>query len=133
MARLSTLAFVNSFRNSQLNARFANVGAANGYVAVPKGHPLYGKDVDDVEELGITAHGGITYAKPLTQALLDAVAKSDSDCPDARFGFANESPKTDYWVIGFDTCHGYETPEDYPLEWVVNETKLLQKQVESLA
>ena len=31
-----------------------------GYVALPKGHPLYGKHYDD---LAIECHGGLTYSK----------------------------------------------------------------------
>lgn len=31
-----------------------------GYVALPKGHPLYGKHYDD---LTIKCHGGLTYSK----------------------------------------------------------------------
>lgn len=35
------------------------VGALNGYVGVPKGHPLFGAAYDDVN---VDVHGGLTFA-----------------------------------------------------------------------
>ena len=51
-------------------------GQLNGYVAIPKGHLMWGKgdDVMDVE-----VHGGLTYA--------------------------SRDKETDEWVFGFDTNH----------------------------
>lgn len=50
----------------------------NGYVALPSGHPYYGKDDIDVE-----AHGGLTFAK-------------EGD---------GVSWEQGYWWIGFDCAH----------------------------
>ncbi len=57
------------------------VGCWNGYVGVPKAHPLYGKSYDDAMDEGITAHGGLTYAG------------------DGWWG------KDGLWWFGFDTAH----------------------------
>src|SRR5438309_4447716 len=70
------------------------VGALNGYVAIPKDHPLFGKDYSQsvcdhpgcykhsIESL-INVHGGITYSG------------KDED------GF---------WWFGFDTAHSSDDP-----------------------
>lgn len=56
--------------------RHPTYGNLNGYVAIPKGHKMWGKG-DDV--LDVEVHGGLTYAQ------LDE--------------------ETDEWVVGFDTNH----------------------------
>lgn len=35
-------------------------GWGNGYVKLPKGHPWYGKDYDDIK---VSVHGGLTYSR----------------------------------------------------------------------
>jgi len=56
-------------------------GAWNGYVFIPKGHPLHGKTYMDHQEIGeLIVHGGITYT-----------ASGEDD-----------------WILGFDTSHGYD-------------------------
>ena len=35
------------------------IGHRCGYIAIPKGHKLYGKDYDEID---ISVHGGLTYA-----------------------------------------------------------------------
>ena len=64
----------------------------NGYVGVPEGHPLYGKDYVEISlALPIDVHGGLTYAAshaPLQE-------------PDG------------YWWFGFDLLH-YDSPEFDP-------------------
>jgi len=51
-------------------------GQLNGYVAIPKGHEMWGKGYDDIP---VEVHGGLTYA--------------------------SEDEKTDEWVVGFDCNH----------------------------
>lgn len=55
-------------------------GNLNGYVAIPKGHPLHGNTYDDIS-YHVEVHGGLTYA--------------DVD------------EKTGEWVVGFD-CHHWD-------------------------
>lgn len=38
----------------------ARLGAVNGYVHIPKGHPWDGLDYDDID---VDVHGGLTYAR----------------------------------------------------------------------
>lgn len=54
-----------------------------GYVALPKGHPCYGKDYDDI---GVEVHGGLTFAR-------------EGDGKDWAKG---------YWWLGFDCAHAWD-------------------------
>ena len=56
--------------------RHQTLGSLNGYVAVPKGHRVWGKGYDDVD---VEVHGGLTYA--------------------------DEDKETGEWVFGFDCSH----------------------------
>lgn len=38
-------------------------GEFRGYVYLPKAHPLYGKEMDDMEMMAVDVHGGITVAQ----------------------------------------------------------------------
>lgn len=52
----------------------------NGYVALPPGHPCYGKAYDDID---VEIHGGLTFA-------------SEGD---------GEMWEKGYWWVGFDCAH----------------------------
>jgi transposase InsO family protein len=60
--------------------RHGMLGHLNGYVAIPKGHPLHGADYNKVDSDMVDAHGGLTYS--------------------------NENKDTGEWVFGFDCAHG---------------------------
>src|SRR5438105_1894678 len=65
-------------------------GAWCGYVAVPPGHPLHGKDYND-EALGETdVHGGLTYA---------------SACSGHICHVPEAGEPADVWWFGFDCIH----------------------------
>lgn len=38
-------------------------GEFRGYVYLPKAHPLYGKEMDDMDMMAVDVHGGITFAQ----------------------------------------------------------------------
>ena len=42
-----------------------NFGWGNGYVAIPKGHALYGKEYDEIHELmpTLNVHGELTFSR----------------------------------------------------------------------
>jgi hypothetical protein len=77
-------------------------GEANGYVALPKGHPWYEMDYADIP---CDVHGGLTFAQPCNIF------------------------ESDYWMIGFDTAHCDDTKEMWPIFRVFNEAKRLWDQV----
>lgn len=72
-------------------------GWGNGYVNIPQDHPWYGKDYNDIECSNI--HGGLTYSQK----------------------------EGEFWVIGFDTCHYGDTPENWPKHKVYKEAVKLKK------
>jgi len=67
----------------------SRVGAWCGYVGLPPGHPYYGLDLDD-EQLGVSVHGGVSYA----------AARSGHVCHASHPG----EPDAVWW-IGFDCVH----------------------------
>ncbi len=78
-------------------------GWGNGYVGVPKEHPWYGKDYDDIEA---NVHGGLTYSA-------DHFPRKKSD---------------EYWWVGFDTSHYMDNAENCSKIFVEKETKRLKEQ-----
>jgi len=81
----------------------------NGYVAVPKSHPNFGDDYDDVD---VEVHGGLTFGQQ---------GEEDSDMwPDPEL----------YW-FGWDTAHGFSGHWD--LENVVVENEKLAEQLSRLS
>ena len=56
--------------------RHPTLGSLNGYVALPKGHRVWGYGYDDID---VEVHGGLTYA--------------------------DEDKETGEWVFGFDCSH----------------------------
>lgn len=78
-------------------------GWGNGYVALPSTHPFYGLDYNEINE-HVNVHGGLTFSGSYTYE--DKV----------------------YWLIGFDTMHGFDNPEDSNKEYVIAETLDLLEQ-----
>ena len=81
---------------------FIASGWGNGYVALPKEHPLYEMDCGEIhDKYDINIHGGLTYSRM----------------------------EEDKWVIGFDTVHYADNKTNWPKESVEAETKRLKEQV----
>lgn len=86
----------------RIHSKFLESGWGNGYVSLPKGHPLFGLEYDTIhDQYDIQIHGGLTYSK------LDE----------------------DKWVIGFDTAHYQDTLINWPESSVKRETENLKEQV----
>lgn len=103
-------------------------GAWCGYVGVPPGHPVHGKDSDAV---AVDVHGGLTYSAKCQGDICHTPAPGES--PDA-------------WWLGFDCAHAYDVapgmlailgrdlhgiPGDTykTLEWAKAETRSLAEQL----
>jgi len=65
-------------------------GALCGYVGLPPGHPLHGKDYSDDETADLDVHGGLTYA--------NACAGHICHVP-------REGEPAEVWWLGFDCGH----------------------------
>ena len=114
----------------------ARIGTLAGYVAVPDGNPLLGKDEFHTEPLrSIDVHGGITFA--------DKTPYVSNGMPVARlvrqvYGFECG------WWVGFDCAHAWDlqptAPEfakyqDYvyrSIRYVIGETEIMAEQVSAL-
>lgn len=100
---------------------YTSHGWGNGYVIVPKGHPVHGMHYDDIhDKFDIDVHGGLTFsdsAKTLKeQGWLPDVGAEDTD-----------------WILGFDTAHYGDSMVRWPDERsVLQEANRLVQQLESL-
>jgi hypothetical protein len=66
-------------------------GCRCGYVGVPKDHPLYGKDYNDLTDPYPDVHGGLTYSRD-----------NSTDYPVV----------SDLWWFGYDCNHLWDAPSD---------------------
>lgn len=122
------IAFTNSGMNDLLNERISvfpsitpsiGAGAANGYVAVPKDHPFYGKHYDDIP---VSVHGGLTFSSLVSSKWLEMAEPIEGNLADVE----------NMWVLGFDTCHCMDSLETWPIERVIEETLNLKQQLEEV-
>ena len=118
------ISFLESTVNKRIKA-FVEMekmgGYANGYVAVPPGHPLWGMDYDNVDNK-INIHGGLTYSD-----------MSDNMMESQNIEILDEtvdSLPSGWWVFGFDTLHYMDTLENWSREMCIKETLELRKQLE---
>lgn len=95
-------------------ANYDGAGWGNGYVCIPKGHPLHGKDYDDID---VAVHYGLTFA---------AAAKDISNWPEIPKGCKTS------WVVGFDTAHLGDNKEKWTEKAVEAETIRLKEQLEQI-
>ena len=100
-------------------------GWGNGYVIIPKGHALYGKDYAEIDgELmanntsPVEIHGGLTFsadAKSLDKEVWSEIDKDE-----------------DGWVVGFDTAHYDDNSQNCSKEFVIEETDRLRQQLSAI-
>ena len=127
MENFKCFAFLNTSVNDHhrdLVSKYGmDCGYANGYVAIPTDHPLYGKSYDEAYEAGITAHGGLTYSDSIVNVLsnfdLWGVDWLDGEVPE------------DYWVFGFDTMHVGDTLDFWNRNRCMEEINNLKSQFEN--
>lgn len=81
-----------------LALRHARHGHWCGYVAVPLGHPWYGRGYDG--GLGVEVHGGLTFAAPYME---DDRPQRERVCHVPRPGESD-----DVWWLGFDCGHSWD-------------------------
>jgi hypothetical protein len=66
------------------------MGSLCGYVGLPPGHPMHGKNRSDTNVEELDAHGGITYAAACAGDICHVPGPGESD---------------DVWWLGFDCAH----------------------------
>lgn len=86
-------------------------GFGNGYVILPKGHPMHGKGYDDID---VDVHGGLTFASSADEITWDKLTEKDKGA----------------WIIGFDTAHWGDSRTNWPdEETVLKEAERLMAQL----
>lgn len=103
--------------NTHLWRGVMDFGWGNGYVVIPIGHPLHGKNYNDID--GINIHGGLTFSEPVSELKTPVWKKCFSE------------DEKDAWVIGFDTAHGGDTLEYWTPQRVQEEANRLLEQVKN--
>lgn len=99
-------------------------GYYNGYVAIPKQMFLdkwkWMGDLPDV-------HGGCTYMTEF-EDMQEMISKAVETT-------GEHNPEQTYVVVGFDTCHCWDTPEDWSSEQVMNEVmkwmEVIKKEIDN--
>lgn len=96
--------------------KFFDFGWGNGYVVIPKGNPLYGKNYNEIHKLipDLEVNGGLTFSEKASNIL------NWKELPEGS---------KDSWVVGFDTSHLYDTLKKWTKENVMKETLKLKKQL----
>lgn len=114
-----------------------------GYVAVPAGHPLEGKDYNDriprPADLLTRPIGGLAHSPVLLVTAAHMLDKDEATCPidlaiDVHGGitFADRWAKDGPWFFGFDCGHCDDTPETCDLDYVRGQCALMAKQLKAL-
>ena len=91
MGKFKCYAFLCTAVNEQhrVCGSMSSAGYANGYVAIPKEHPLYGISYDDVD---IDVHGGLTFAEK-SEVVNDLFDKNKTE-------YLESELPNGYWVLG---------------------------------
>ena len=93
-------------------------GWGNGYVAIPKSHPIFNKLPKDYNEIDVDIHGGLTFGEEATFI--------DGEITPIIGNVIIDKP---YFVIGFDTVHFGDNMYKWTKEKVIEETKNLYDQI----
>lgn len=105
------------YKEMKMSDKFP-IGYANGYVAVPKSHPWYGKTYEEVSHK-VNIHGGLTFSGKVEEGA-DLIMLSDDVLPD------------DHWAFGFDTLHYGDSLINCNEQFCKEETLRLKTQLETL-
>lgn len=95
----------NSLPDIDGSGSLFSLGWGRGFVAIPKGHKLYGVPYRDIKA---KAHNGLDYSEE------------------------EEIDDTLYWVVGFNTNGIGDTIENCDEEYVISETDFLYTQIKSI-
>lgn len=107
----------------------------NGYVQAPANSVLAGKHYndpipgitqEDLKDMHVRDRGVFSL---LCAAISDKVPIDLYFDVHGSITFAGSFSGEEGWWFGFDTAHCYDTPERWPLEAVIKETKRLAKQI----
>ena len=79
-------------KNQRLDGR--DRGESNGYLVIDdKNHPWFGKDYHDID---VDVHGGLNFSSEIVKGHISVYEELVED-------------DIGSWMIGFDTCHLYDS------------------------
>lgn len=120
------IAFINPSVCDEFRKKGIEGGYANGYVAIPPTHPLYGIDYNNADNnYPIDIHGGLTFSDYYSE--IEEQRSWDIEKID------NEPIPSNWWVLGFDTLHAGDNILRWSREDVIQETLRLRKQLMDVA
>ena len=103
--------------NTWLTRGIIDFGWGNGYVIIPKDHPLNGKNYDEIHDLmpKLVVNGGLTFSESADSIDWEEIPeKNEGD-----------------WIVGFDTAHYSDNLEKWSKEKVQEEADNLKEQLSS--
>ena len=98
------------YRKNTWSGRFEPHGWGNGYVCIPKGHPLYGQRKKIKDLVGYKVIGGVTFAEHYSRC---------------KVGFFVPIEASGKFIIGFDTVYPFCDLVSHDEAFVKNETHKL--------
>lgn len=112
------------WKNWSLNSISGYVfGWGNGYILLPKEHPWYGKDYDNIP---VNIHGGLTFGEKFNYEYFPKWIEDRNFYGDINLD--NYKEFNDYWIIGFDTAHSGDNSSNCSKSFVISETDNLLNQ-----
>lgn len=87
-------------------------GWGNGYVIIPKGHPLHGLPYNYIN---VDVHGGLTFGKIVDERIAENLGLSEGDIGS--------------YAVGFDTAHYGDNERNCNKAFVERETENLLQQL----
>lgn len=100
-------------------------GYANGYVVIPKEHPMFNKHYDDID---VNIHGGLTFSSTMdTDSSYWNRIKNNFEMVSGK---VEDIPNS--YVVGFDTCHWQDNKSNWNKEACIAETVNLKEQLEEM-
>jgi hypothetical protein len=98
--------------NNRFKRDMFDFGWGNGYVLIPKNHPLHGKQYDEID---VSVHGGLTFSELVDAEMIEM--------------FELEKEDEGKWCVGFDTCHFSDKLSEWSKEKVQEEAERLRDQL----
>jgi len=97
------------------NSSNFDFGWGNGYVLIPIGHPLHGKNYDDIN---VNVHGGLIFSGLVNITMVEVYKLDKEDIGT--------------WCVGFDTTYNNDTLREWTKERVQEETNKLRDKLIAL-
>lgn len=107
---------------THLNRAYCDVGWGNGYALLPKEHPWYSKNYDDIP---VAVHGGLTFGDKFPHRWFSEKREMQM-CEEMQT--LDIDDLKDMWCIGFDCAHAGDNLNSCPKSYVWKQAEFLKEQ-----